>query len=267
MWELRGAANHVTILGSMHFLRRGDPLPEGILAAYEEAEIVIMELDLDDLDPLATQGVVQELGMDPQMRTLEAILGGRDYRAAQNKAKALGMDLALLGGLEPWLAAITITQLRLQQLGFDPDHGVEQQIVRLARRDRKEIRGLESLEEQLAALDKLSPRAQREFLLQTLDEAARIEEQIDDVVTAWKTGATDILEREFLDELKSQPELYRSVVVQRNRNWTRAIAPLTRGTDDYLVVVGTLHLVGEDSLIRMLARDGQKPRQVGLAGG
>ena len=39
---------------------------------------------------------------------------------------------------------------------------------------------------------------------------------------------------------------------------------MTRERKDYLVVVGTLHLVGPDSLIRMLDRAGYSPRQVGV---
>ena len=42
----------------------------------------------------------------------------------------------------------------------------------------------------------------------------------------------------------------------------RAIAALANDSQDYLIVVGTLHLVGEDSVLSMLARDGLKTRPV-----
>ena len=267
MWEIQGAANKVTILGSIHFLRPDDPLPAPVLAAYEDAEVIFMELDLDDLDPLAAQGLLQRLGMDPEGRTLETLLGRADWREAQDKALAMELDLNLLKGFEPWLAAITVTQLRLQQLGFAADYGVEQQIMQKARRDGKEIHGLETMEEQLGLLDRLSPQAQRTFLLVTLDEAATIGDEIDEVVSAWQGGDTQALEDEFLEGLKEQPEIYQSIVVQRNRNWVKSVAALTRARGDHLVVVGTLHLVGPDSLIRMLARDGHEPRQVRVPGG
>lgn len=263
MWELSGAGNRIDILGSIHFLRPGrDSLPAGVLAAYERADVLLMELDLDDLDPVAAQSAMQRLGVDPQGRTLDVLLGDSAYQAAAARARALGMELGSLRALEPWLAAITITQLQLVKLGFDANAGVEQQLVALARRDRKEILGLETLDEQLGAMDSLAPAAQRAFLLQTLEEAGEMGDRVDEIVDAWRAGNTAAMEKEFLDGLQDQPDLYRRIVVERNRNWAKKLAPLTRERRDYLVVVGTLHLVGPDSLIGMLERAGYAPVQV-----
>ena len=265
MWTVHGASNEVHILGSIHYLKPGrDRLPPAMISAYEQADILVMEIDMDDVDPLATQATLQRLGVDPGGRTLDILLGQGDYRTASASAKAIGLDLELLRAFEPWLATLMISQLQLAQLGFDADSGVEQQLVALARRDSKEIRGLETLEEQLAAIDSLPAATQRQFLLKTLEEAATLEEQVDQIVAAWKRGDARVLQEEFLDGLKEQPDLYRRIVVERNRNWTRQMEPLLRDRRDYLVVVGTLHLVGPDSLIGMLERAGHDPRQVGV---
>lgn len=266
IWQLDGPVNTVTIIGSIHYLRPDDPLPAPMLAAYDEAEVIVMELDLDDLDALAMQGVVQRLGMDPEGRPLEILLGPQQWRRAQEKARAMELDLTQLRGFEPWLAAVTVTQLRLQQLGFAADFGVEQQILQRARRDNKEIRGLETAEAQLRLLDELSPAAQRSFLLMTLDEAATIGEEIDDILAAWRTGDLIALEDTLLEGLREQREIYQNIVARRNRSWVEPVVDLLRRREDYLVVVGALHLVGPDSLIRLLAKDGYAPRQVTAPG-
>ncbi len=263
MWELDGPAKHVRILGSIHLLRPGDTLPPAVVAACKEADVLVMELDLDALDPVTTAATMQRLAIDPKGRTLDVLLGPRDYALAETKAEALGLDLSLLRPFEPWMAAITITQLQLAKLGLDMESGVEQQLLSVAREDHKEVRGLETLEEQLSFMDTLSPPAQRAFLMETLDEAQSMEEDLDDIVTAWQRGDVRILEKEFLDELRRQPELYRQIVVERNRSWAGKLAPMLRDGRDYLVVVGTLHLVGPDSLIRDLADRGFSARQVG----
>lgn len=263
MWEVEGQSNRVTLLGSIHFLRQGqDALPAQFVQAYREADVVIMEIDMDDLDPVAAATTMQQLGIDAQGRTLEALLGARDYGKAVEKARAIGVDLSLMRGLEPWLAALTITQLQLAQLGFAADAGVEQQLLQLAQRDDKEIRGLETLDEQLGALDGLSPAAQRDFLLQTLDDAAVMKEKVGDIVSAWKSGDAKAMEEQLLEDLEEQPEVYRKLVVDRNRNWARQLGPLLKERKDYLIVVGTLHLVGPDSLVGMLEKAGHEPRQV-----
>ena len=248
LWEVEGASNHIYLLGSVHVLRANDSLPQGVIDAYRSADVLIMEMDLDHVDPMATAQITQQLGLDPQGKTLDELLGPADYASASRKARAVGIDLDMLRAFQPWLAAVTIEQLRLQQLGLDPDFGVEQQLIRMAHDDHKEIRGLETIEEQLGALASLSPRAQRVFLLQTLDEAGTVDKDIAEIVSAWRSGNTQLLEKDFLKDLRDQPEIYQHVVVQRNRNW--------------VVIVGTMHLVGRDSLLQLLGAAGVRTHQV-----
>lgn len=263
MWEVAGTTNHVVLLGSIHFLKPGrDALPPAVVEAYRRADVVVMEIDLDDLDPLLAQSTLQRLGIDPRGRTLEQLLGPGDYARASARAREIGIDLGLLDGLEPWLAAITVSQMELARLGYDANSGIERQLLDLARRDRKEVRGLETIEQQLSIMDRLPAATQSAFLLESLDEAATLPGQVDRIVAAWKQGDTRALETEFLDGLKSQPDLYRRIVVNRNLDWARKLEVLLRDRQDYLVVVGALHLVGPDSLITMLARAGHAPRQV-----
>ena len=75
MWEIHGASNTIHILGSIHFLRPADTLPRAIIAAYDEANVVVMEIDLDNLDPVAAAATMQELAIDPKGRTLDVLLG------------------------------------------------------------------------------------------------------------------------------------------------------------------------------------------------
>lgn len=262
LWEVEGISSHVYLLGSIHVLRPGDALPRGVVDAYRSADLVVMEMNMDDVDPLSVAQATQQLGIDPDGKSLEDLLGPADYALAARKATALGLDLGMLRLFEPWLAAMTIEQLRLQQLGLNPDYGVEQQLLRKAHEDHKEVRGLETLEEQLGALAGLSPKAQRAFLLQTLDEAQSIDKEIGEIVMAWRTGDTQLLEKDFLKDLREEPEIYQKIVVQRNRNWVGPVTALTREHRNVLIVVGAMHLIGSESLLKMLAGSGVRTHQV-----
>jgi uncharacterized protein YbaP (TraB family) len=263
LWEITGTRNRVLLLGSIHTLRPSDyPLDPAIAAALDEADVVYMELDMDDLDPAASAGTIATLARDPRGRQLPELLGPAVWSSAMEQGQKVGLDLAALAPFEPWYAAVVITQLRLAQLGFDQSRGVESHIVTSAGKSGKEIRGLETLESQLKTLDALSPAAQRTFLELTLEEAASIGDDVDDMIAAWKSGDSPALEREMLDSVRKQPEVYRNLIVKRNEAFSRTIADLADDSQDYLVVVGTLHLVGADSVLNMLARDGLKTRPV-----
>lgn len=263
LWELEDARGRVQLLGSIHFLRASDyPLPPAMERAYEEADILVMELDMDDLDQLQAQATIMQLAVDPQGRNLETLIGERDYARAREDARAINVQLDMFQTFEPWFAALQITQLRLMQLGFDPNLGLEQQWSVRARTDGKELRGLETLEDQLGALDSMPERVQKKFLLMTIEEAVRAEAMIDRTLTAWRNGDLDVLERETTQALRDQPEVYKKLLVDRNRNWTRQIRELARDGGNYLVVVGSAHLLGKDSVLEMLDQDGYPARRI-----
>jgi len=263
LWEIQGTSNQIRLLGSIHFLRPQDfPLPEAITNALMDADVVIMELDLTALNPITVQMVMLDKAIDPNGRGLEDLLDSRSYRKAQRLAAAVDIDLSTMRQYEPWYAALQITQLRLMQLGFDGSFGVETQILMQAIQHGKDLGGLETLEAQLDSMDSLPMDAQREFLMVTLEEAAAAGEMLDEIIDAWKSGDTAELEENFLSDLSANSELYDQLIVQRNRNWTKSIVSFTEDSRNYLIVVGALHLVGDDSVLKMLNDAGFSTRQI-----
>ena len=66
----------------------------------------------------------------------------------------------------------------------------------------------------------------------------------------------------LLDGLQKAPNLYDALLVERNRNWVGKIAELTQSSEDILVVVGAMHLVGDNSVLAMLEEQGIGSRQI-----
>ena len=263
MWMAEGSNNRVYLLGSIHLLREQDhPLPQIIADAYEDAETLYMELDMDDLDPLATQATINRLGMLEEGISLRDVMGEELYAEAATAASELEIPLEMLERTEPWYAAITVEQLVLARIGFNTAYGVEMHLLRKASSDGKEILGFETLEQQLGYLDGLSLEAQRALLIQTLTESAAIGEIMDDLILAWRSGDIDYLEQTLLADLSGYPELYDTIVADRNRLWVDTIDDLLDDGEDYLVIVGALHLVGKDGVPRLLEQRGIRITQM-----
>ena len=220
IWQLNGPSADVLLLGSVHLLRESDyPLPGNIMAALERSECLVFELDIDDLDPLASQSLIQSLGRTPEGVSLEDILGPSTYARAAERSGELGIELDLLADFKPWFAALTIMNLQLMRMGFSPGLGLDQQLAALASAKGKEVLGLESMEFQLALFDDLPDAVQVQLLMQTLDEAEQLEEQMGILVEAWREGQTDVLARELGNSFADYPDLYRSLVTDRNEAW------------------------------------------------
>lgn len=262
LWQLKGRNNSVYLLGSVHVLRDDtQPLSPSILRAYQDADILYMEVDVDDLDPMEVQQFTLSNGVLPPDQSLATLLGEARYSQAKSEAEKLGLDLDLLARLEPWVVALSAVQAQVLRLGLDPDAGIEQRLARDAARDQKEIRGLETVTDQLGIFDRLPLDRQRDFLLMSLEEAIDLPTALDDMIGAWSRGDVERLATVMSEEFKEFPELYEPLVVARNRNWTRQIVALLNDDTDYLVVVGALHLAGEDSVIEMLREQGHRAKR------
>lgn len=257
MWQIEGASNRIYLLGSVHVLRQEDhPIPTAIEAAYQDADILIMEIDMDDLDPINMAGLVSELGVINDGSSLQEYMGPELYTKAAEYASQLSIPIEMLGETEPWLAAITVEQMMLLRTGFKPQFGIEFHLSAKAGEDNKEILGFETVREQLEFLDGLSLPAQRSLLIQTFEESLNIEQDLNLLIDAWRHGDVDFLEKTMLAEMRKYPELYKTLVVDRNEAWVKKIKSLTTEADDYLIVVGALHLVGEDGVPALLSQIG-----------
>ena len=211
-------------------------------------------------------GLVNELGMIADGGSLQEIMGPALYGEAVDYASQLEIPIEMLGETEPWLAAITVEQMIMLRIGFNPKYGIEFHLTAMAGRDEKEILGFETAREQLEFLDGLSMSAQRSLLMQTLQESLSIEEDINLLINAWRYGDIDYFEETLLAEMRKFPELYKTLVVDRNRAWVEKIKKLTTEKDDYLVVVGALHLVGEDGVPALLSKQGISADQLNEPG-
>jgi uncharacterized protein len=262
LWSLQGKTNKVYLLGSMHLLKESEQLPAAIDSAYADADALIMELDMDDLDPLQMQQAALELAMQPEGRTLQQQLGPKIYEQFVAKTRALGVEPAMLERFQPWFAAITLVQLQLMKLGFDAEAGVEKRLTRRAAGDGKKIQGLESVREQLEIMARLPEKQQREFLLYSVEDAERMATEVDELLASWRSGDAAAMAKLLQKGFDEYPDLYRPLTVERNRKWLPRIEQLLDDREDYLLVVGALHLVGKESVIDLLERKGYKVKQL-----
>lgn len=265
VWSIhRPGGGTVYLAGSVHVLDTArSRLPPAFDSAWRDAERVVMELDMDDLDPAAAASFLAAHATIGDGENLRTLLGAERFARVDTQARALGLSLDSVAQLEPWAVALALTQLQLVKLGLDPAQGVEQQLTERARAEGKPIAGLETIDEQLGVLDGLSYMDQARFLELTAGESDSMATELDGILTAWRRADTAALERLLLVEYERLPTLYGPLVTDRNRRWLPQIEALLARPDDTLVVVGTLHLVGPDGLLALLKDRGLVPTPVG----
>jgi uncharacterized protein len=256
-WRVTGRdGGEVTLLGSMHVLRPSDyPLPPMVDALIDGADSIVMEIDLDDVDAAQQQLIVQK-AMLPQGKVLADVVDADVYRLVTQHMGELGVDMKALEHFEPWFLSITVLDLGMRKLGFQPDRGVEQYVLGRARTAGKDIIGLETLEFQIGLFDALPPEQQQAMLEQTLAELDEGVAVLAEMVTAWRAGELESLSSELLEDFGDFPGLYENLVTNRNNSWVPTLERMLNDGHHHLVVVGALHLVGPDNVIDLLKERG-----------
>ncbi len=263
VWAIRGAHNTVYLAGSIHLLPEADAaLPPAFARAYADSACLTMEIDLGKLDSAEVLGALLQHGGLPQGTTLREVAGAPRYARASAAATALGLPAVSLDHEAPWMVALQLTELEYARLGFDPEQGVEQQLLRHALADHKSTAGLESLADEMGVFEALTPAAQLRFLDMVLDDLDDTGDETRAVLVAWRRGDAAGLATLLATEYRSFPALYDALVMDRNRHWLPEIERLLEGDENCLVVVGALHLVGKGGLLEALRKDGHAPQQL-----
>ena len=257
LFELHGKRNTVYLLGSIHVLRSKDyPLAPAVLEAYGNAKSVFMEVNPEEITSGDAQAEMLAGAILPAGRTLEEVLGQERYRRAAELAHEAGAELSMFDQFAPWFAAEAVSQIELSQLGFAPESGVEMYFMERARSDGKSVSGLETVHDQLSIFQNMPVDTQADYLMSSLEQSHDLARQADSMVDAWQHGDLAWFENQMQSEFGRDPRLFQTLLGARNRKWVPKIEALLNDDVNYLVIVGTGHLVGSGSVIDLLKRDG-----------
>jgi uncharacterized protein len=220
-----------------------------------------MELDLNNVSAESLLSGDMSMETLPEGHTLAGELGADVYGKFAAHVKTLGLDPETFAGFQPWFAAMAVQQAELSQQGFDAGSGVDEQFAQRAATDHKPIIGLETVDQQLGIFASLTMPEQRRFMLYMLEDTEDSAHAADDVVGAWRSGDVRKLEQLLRESYQQYPELFRMLTTDRNRAWLPTITGLLHEDQDYMVIVGALHLVGKDGVVQMLQQAGYQPVQ------
>ncbi|NET38711.1 MAG: TraB/GumN family protein, partial [Cyanothece sp. SIO1E1] len=118
LWQVESPTNTLYLLGSVHILQAADyPLPQPMQAAFDQAEKLVFEVDLAELETSSTQTLILQKAAPDQNETLRTSLTPETYQLAQRKAAEIGLPIAAFDSFEPWFFVLSLVTLKLQSLG------------------------------------------------------------------------------------------------------------------------------------------------------
>ncbi len=262
LWEVKSATNTAYLFGSIH-LAKADfyPLPAAVDAAYRQAGTVAVEIDPTDLT--ATKKAMRLLTYTAPDK-LEKHLSEQTWSKLKSMA-ASAVDQ--LQTLRPAVLATTLTLQTFMAQGYDPKYGIDLHFIHKARADHKKLVELETMEFQAGVLGSLNDADGDAIVAETLQglRTGTLQRESEELVEAWKSGNAQALEkilRDFGNKDSGSKRLMKLLLDDRNVGMAQKITQLLEENDKAFIVVGAGHLVGANSITRLLAQQGLRIRKI-----
>lgn len=257
LWVAKSPTTTVYLFGTVHVL------PDGVQWHYPALDKALaasgkLYAEENDDAPLNMQLLVLEYGMDMQHPLSEKLDAG-DRARLDGAAKAIGVagGVTSLNMMQPWLAALTISVAPIVKAGYDSKSGIDKQLRRAFIAAGKPIGAFETAEQQIRFFANLSATLQLDLLHNALDDYAKGPAEIDKLVKAWRTGDVALIAANVNDGMREHyPDLYKVLLVDRNRDWAKQIEGLLKQPGTLFVAVGAGHLAGPDSVQAQLRKLG-----------
>ena len=263
LWKASTRDGNVYLLGSFHLLKKRDyPLDARVETAYAAARSVVFEVDPDEMASPETLAAIQNLARFSDGRTLRSVISAE---TAEKLQAFLGGEAAMKGAdaFKPWFMSVNLSVGMMSMTGLDPKLGLDQHFMQRARKDGKKIAGLETAVDQIGALDGAPMSEQAAMLTDALAPFAEVKQKINDMHDAWRSGDVERLAAMVNAEMAEKtPHSYRLLGRDRNLKWLPQLRGLLDEGGTHLVIVGAMHLLGEDGLVELLRQRGVKVERV-----
>ena len=264
VWKLDGDNGSFYLAGSCHVLRKSDyPLPEEFESAYDDADQVIFESDIEALMSQEIQLLLLSKGMYTGGDTLEKKLSKKSYASLVKYCNDRSMSIDLFQNFKPWMVTMTFLVLELGKNGITPADGLDMYFSNKAKKDGKQTGGLEDVYRHIELVSSFEEEFDDSIIESFIQEVEKVQVIMEDLIKSWRAGDEAEIDEYVSENMRKEfPKLYKKLITDRNRDWIPHLETLMDSGKRTLVIVGVGHLVGKDSVINLLKSKGYKIKKM-----
>jgi uncharacterized protein len=240
------------IYGTFHLVCPDDlRITDRMRKAMDEAKQLYLELDFDD--PNLQENMVKQMLL-ADGKTLKDILKPQDYTTLDTYLKSQApIGLAQLGTLRPiaLFSVMSVTLIKCQPASYDLT------LAQIASRDRKEVLGLETVETQIAAFDKMPLDEQLKSLVDIARRPDEARKEMQSLAAAYEQEDLDLLIKLIREsKFDSESQTFEDEILnKRNSNWIPVIEKAAHGKPTFFAF-GAGHLIGTGGVLSLLRQKG-----------
>jgi uncharacterized protein YbaP (TraB family) len=253
LWQVSGKdlKNPSYIFGTFHLLCKDDiKFSEQLKTSLKSSDEVYMEMDMDDPSTMLSGLLYMNMKGGKKLKDL--------YTAAEYKkvesyfGDTLGMPVMMLQSIKPYFL---VAMLYPKMMSCQTASGVEEELMNIAKEDKKEIKGLETMQFQASVFDSIPYEWQAKELLKNIDSFQVYKNEFDTMLLQYKNQQLSAMESSLMKSEFGSDKYEDLLLNNRNKNWIEQLKNIMK-KESVFVAVGAGHLVGEKGLLNLLRKEG-----------
>jgi uncharacterized protein YbaP (TraB family) len=251
LWEITGPGLSAPsfLYGTIHMICPADySMSETIKNSFAKSNSLFLEIDMDD--PSMNMKTLQLSMM--KTGSLKELMSDKEYAELEKFMKdSIGMPLMMFNKMKPF------TLLSIMYMKVLPCTGMEsyeQNFMEMAKSQKKEVYGLEKLEDQFAVFDKIPDSAEIKMILDMTRNFSDQKKEFSKMTESYKAKDLDALG----NAISASPDIagFEDILlVNRNRNWIPIMETAMKKEPTFFAV-GAGHLPGKEGVIELLRNAG-----------
>lgn len=252
LWKIsgNGLEKPSYLFGTIH-ITCDATLSQKVKDALDKTDQVVLELDMDD--PAMQGKMIQGMAMKGG-KTLKDFVSDEDFQLIDKLFKEnLGMSVSLMQNVKPFFLMATFYPKMIDC----PIESYETELMKVAQEQKEEIKGLETIEDQLQVFDDIPYDVQVKDLVKTAKDNLAYEKKIiKELMKIYKEEDITAMVEMMNDENSEVTSKHIDKLLDnRNKNWIPKIGEYAKEKPTFFGV-GAGHLAGKNGVIVLLRKAG-----------
>ena len=253
LWQVSGKylKKPSYLFGTFHLLCKDDiKFSEQLKNSLRTADEVYMEMDMDDPSTMLSGLLYMNMKDGKKLKDLYT---ADEYKKVESYfSDSLGMPMMMFQSIKPYFL---VAMLYPKMMNCNTASGVEEELMKLSKENKKEIKGLETMQFQASVFDSIPYEWQAKELLKNIDSFSIYKKEFDTMILEYKNQQLSAMEK-LLAKSEFGSDKYEDILLtKRNINWVDQLKSIMQ-KESVFVAVGAGHLVGEKGLISLLRKEG-----------
>lgn len=253
LWKIsgNGLPQESYLFGTIHLIPAKDYfLPKGTDSLLAVSKKLVLEMDISDpsLQPKLLGAMMLDSG-----KTLADLYTPKEYAYLTKQLdKKFNIPISALANMKP----ILVSQSLMMKKMVGSDYmSYEKEFMARAKQLNIPLAGLETLDDQLGALNAMPLDEQADGLLKAVKKPNEAEKSLAGLIKKYKTQDVDALYNSIAEDGAELKKYEEDLFVNRNKSWIPKIAEMAR-KERIFIAVGAAHLGGDTGVINLLRQAG-----------